>query len=170
VPQQLYPQGKSPQYPLDWRLGGPQSQSGHGVEEENSQSLMWIEPRSCDHPACSQSLYQLNYPGSSNYSSGNIIEKVKVKLPLCFNWAPRNEGVLGEWRYSSTHSLTSALDGRGQLHVPAALPPRGKGPGTHWIGRWVNARAVLDAVVKKKIPCPRRGSNHRTPMIHWNMS
>jgi hypothetical protein len=32
-------------------------------------------------------------------------------LSLCFNWAPRHEGVLGERRYSSTHSLTSALDG-----------------------------------------------------------
>jgi hypothetical protein len=30
--------------------------------------------------------------------------KVKVKLSLCFNWAPRHEGVLGKWRYSSTHS------------------------------------------------------------------
>jgi hypothetical protein len=37
--------------------------------------------------------------------------KVKVKLFLCFNWAPRHEGVLEEWWYSSTHSLTSALDG-----------------------------------------------------------
>jgi hypothetical protein len=27
--------------------------------------------------------------------------KVKVKLSLCFNWAPRHEGVLEEWRYSS---------------------------------------------------------------------
>jgi hypothetical protein len=34
-----------------------------------------------------------------------------VKLSLCFNWAPRHEGVLGEWSYSSIHSLTSALDG-----------------------------------------------------------
>jgi len=23
---------------------------------------------------------------------------------LCFNWAPRHEGVLWAWRYSSTHS------------------------------------------------------------------
>jgi hypothetical protein len=30
--------------------------------------------------------------------------KVKVKLSLCFKWAPRHEGILGEWRYSSTHS------------------------------------------------------------------
>jgi hypothetical protein len=36
---------------------------------------------------------------------------LKVKLSLCFNSAPRHEGVLGEWRYSSTHSLTSALVG-----------------------------------------------------------
>jgi len=27
------------------------------------------------------------------------------------NQAPRHEGVLGKWRYSSRHSLTSALDG-----------------------------------------------------------
>jgi hypothetical protein len=48
-----------------------------------------------------------------------------VKLSLCFSWAPRHEGVLGEWRYSSSHSLTSALDfmvwcsvkTQGQLYV-----------------------------------------------------
>jgi hypothetical protein len=33
----LYPQGKSPWYPLDRRLGGPQSRSGRGREEKNSQ-------------------------------------------------------------------------------------------------------------------------------------
>jgi hypothetical protein len=40
--------------------------------------------------------------------------KVKVKFFLCFlffSLAPRHEGVLGKWRCSSTHSLTSALDG-----------------------------------------------------------
>jgi hypothetical protein len=38
-------------------------------------------------------------------------EGKKVKLSLCSHRAPRHEGVLGEWRYSFTHSLTSALDG-----------------------------------------------------------
>jgi len=38
-----------------------------------------------------------------------------------FNRAPRHEGVLGEWMYSSTRSLTLALDG-GQWS--AALFPR----------------------------------------------
>jgi hypothetical protein len=33
----LYSQGKSPWYTLDRRLGGPQSRSGHGGEEKNSQ-------------------------------------------------------------------------------------------------------------------------------------
>jgi hypothetical protein len=33
-PRPLYPQGKSPWYPLDRRLGGPQSQSGYGGEEK----------------------------------------------------------------------------------------------------------------------------------------
>jgi hypothetical protein len=46
TPRLLYPQGKSPRYPLDRRLGGPQSRSRRGVEEENSQHLPEIEPRS----------------------------------------------------------------------------------------------------------------------------
>jgi hypothetical protein len=30
TPRQLYPQGKRPWYPLDRKLGGPQSRSGRG--------------------------------------------------------------------------------------------------------------------------------------------
>jgi hypothetical protein len=44
MPQPLYPQGKSPWYPLDRRLGEPQSWSGHGGEEKNSQPLPGLEP------------------------------------------------------------------------------------------------------------------------------
>jgi hypothetical protein len=44
VPQPLYPQGKSPWYPLDRRLGGPQSRSGRGGDEKNSQTLPGLEP------------------------------------------------------------------------------------------------------------------------------
>jgi len=39
----LYPQGKSPWYPLDGRLGGAQRRSGHGGEEKNSQPPPGIE-------------------------------------------------------------------------------------------------------------------------------
>jgi hypothetical protein len=43
TPRQLYPQGKNRRYPLD-RLGGPQSRSGRGGEEQNSQPPPGIEP------------------------------------------------------------------------------------------------------------------------------
>jgi len=43
VSGQLHSQGKSPWYPLDRRLGGSQTQSGHGGEEENSQALPGLE-------------------------------------------------------------------------------------------------------------------------------
>jgi hypothetical protein len=39
----LYPQGKSPRYPLDRRLGGLQSRSGRCSEEKNSQPPPGIE-------------------------------------------------------------------------------------------------------------------------------
>jgi len=35
TPRPLYPQGKSPWYPLDRRLGGPQSRSGRDGDEKN---------------------------------------------------------------------------------------------------------------------------------------
>jgi hypothetical protein len=53
----------------------------------------------------------------------------------------------------------------GQPHAPAALPPKERTSGTHWIGGWVGPRAVLDAVVKRRIPSPRRESNPRTPIV-----
>jgi hypothetical protein len=83
-----------------------------------------------------------------------------------FNLPPRHEGVLGEWRYSSTHSLTSALDGGEWLALRLGrFTPRERAPRTHWIGGWVGPRAVLDAVVKRKIPSSRREWNPRTPIV-----
>jgi hypothetical protein len=40
-----------------------------------------------------------------------------------------------------------------------------RAPGTDWIGGWLGPRAVLDVVVKRKIPSPRRESNPRTPIV-----
>jgi hypothetical protein len=37
-----------------------------------------------------------------------------------------------------------------------------RAPDTHWIGDWVGPRAVLDTVVKRKIPNPRRESTQKT--------
>jgi hypothetical protein len=49
--------------------------------------------------------------------------------------------------------------------IPRQLYPRERAPGTHWIGSWVGPRAVLDAVVKRKIPSPHRELNRRTPIV-----
>jgi hypothetical protein len=43
APGALFPKGMSPPYPLDRRLGGPQSRSGWGGEEKNSQPLTGLE-------------------------------------------------------------------------------------------------------------------------------
>jgi hypothetical protein len=90
---------------------------------------------------------------TSQYQTSGPPLKVNVKLSLCFNWAPRHESVLGKWSYSSTHSLTLALDGGEWLaSCPGSFTPKERTPGTHWIGGWVGPRDVLDAVVKRKIP------------------
>jgi hypothetical protein len=67
---------------------------------------------------------------------------------------------------SSTHSLTAALDGGEWSALRSGrVTPMKRVPGTHWTGVWVGPRAVLDAVVKRKIPSPPRESNHRNPIV-----
>jgi hypothetical protein len=51
VPTALYPPGKEPGSPLDRRLGGPQSRSGHRGYRKNPLPLLGIEPRSPCRPA-----------------------------------------------------------------------------------------------------------------------
>jgi hypothetical protein len=106
----------------------------------------------------------------SGHINSQIIKpyvKVNVKVKsLCFNWAPHHEGAVGEWRHSSTHYSTSVLDGgEWSASRPGRFTPTERAPGTHWIGGRVSPRAVLDAVVKRKIPSPRREWNSRTPIV-----
>jgi len=90
----------------------------------------------------------------------NIIKGKCKRQNLPYN-RPRRHGVGGgEKRYSSTLSLTSALDGvSGQRKTPAALP-QGKRPCTHYIGGWVSPRAGLDRCGKSR---PHRDSIPGTP-------
>jgi hypothetical protein len=55
--------------------------------------------------------------------------------------------------------------GKWSASRPGRFTPRERAPGTHWIGGWVGPIAVLDAVVKRKIPSRRRESNPRTPIV-----
>jgi hypothetical protein len=59
-------------------------------------------------------IFKPTIENESLYEKGsNNGDNVRLKLSLCFNCAPRYEGVLGELRYSSTHSLISA---RSDIH------------------------------------------------------
>jgi hypothetical protein len=53
----------------------------------------------------------------------------------------------------------------GQLYAPAALLRGGRSVCTHWVGGCVGPRAILEAVVKRIIPGPRRESNPRIPLV-----
>jgi hypothetical protein len=69
-------------------------------------------------------------------------------------------------RCIAPHSLTSALDaGEWSASRPGLFTNRERAPGTLWIGGWVGPRAVLDAVVKRRILSSRRETNPRTPIV-----
>jgi hypothetical protein len=50
----------------------------------------------------------------------------------------------------------------GQLHAAESLLPKKRATDTHWIGDWVDSRAGLDAVFKRKIPNPCQDSNFKS--------
>jgi hypothetical protein len=91
----------------------------------------------------------------------NCKGKGKVRV---LNQATRHEDVLGvgciapcildlgtRWRWAASR--------------PGRFNPRERAPSTYWLEGWVGPRAVLDTVVKRKIPSPRRESNPRTPIV-----
>jgi hypothetical protein len=76
--------------------------------------------------------------------------------------------------YNSTHSVTFALNGcEWSASRLGRFTPKGRAPRTHWIGSWVGPRAILDTVVKRKIPSPCWDSNPSLTSIecqinnHW---
>jgi hypothetical protein len=80
TPRPLYLLGKSLWYPLDRRLGGPQSWSGRGSEEKNSQP-----PQGIDHRT------PIVQPVPQRYTDGDmrleiykkvLVEKLEGKRPL----------------------------------------------------------------------------------------
>jgi hypothetical protein len=73
---------------------------------------------------------------------------------------------MGEQRYSSTHSLTSALDGgEWSASWPGRFTPRERDPDSHWIGGWMGHRTGMDTVSKRKIPSPCRDLNPDHPIV-----
>jgi hypothetical protein len=128
-----------------------QSLPGRGSEEKFCPCWK-SKPR---HLPRSHSPYWVTYPDAS---------VIIIKLSLCLT-KHHSMKAYWEWRYN-TYSLTSALDGgEWSASRPGRFTPRERAPGTHCIGGWVGSRAVLDAVVKRKIPSSRREWNLRTPIV-----
>jgi hypothetical protein len=75
-----------------------------------------------------------------------------------------NEGVLGSGGIAP-RIFWPRNGGEWSASRPGYFTPRERALGTHWIGGWVGPRAVLNAVVKRKIPSPCRESNPRTPTV-----
>jgi hypothetical protein len=94
----LYPQGKSPWYPLDMRLGGPQSRCGCGGEENESHRCpcrkskpgrpahsQYIDGRSCKARDVSEneSCGRTDMHDNPNISSGFV-------LSVCYTGEAKN--------------------------------------------------------------------------------
>jgi hypothetical protein len=94
-------------------------------------------------------------------------QKGILVVPVIFlHWEVRHEGVLAEWKYRCTYSLTSVLDGgEWSASRPDRFTLREEALSAHWIVGWVGPRSGLDAVTKRKFLSPRRESNPRTPII-----
>jgi hypothetical protein len=73
----LYRQGKSPWYPLDMKLGEPQSRSGRSGEEKNSQPLSVLQPP----------FIQLAVQCYTTEPSGSYVVSVRISFRL-FNSNP----------------------------------------------------------------------------------
>jgi hypothetical protein len=76
-PGHFTPQGKSLWYPLDRRLDGLQSRSGHGGEEKNSQLLPGLET------PIIQPIAQRHTTELSQLPLKGNIHEIKVKFSLC---------------------------------------------------------------------------------------
>jgi hypothetical protein len=86
TPRPLNTQGNSPRYPLDRRLGGPQSRSGRGGEEKNSQPPPGIEPLNPDRPARNPALYRLSYHYESELERNVCLSPSRLLRLLVFQF------------------------------------------------------------------------------------
>jgi hypothetical protein len=133
---------------LSWKKGTSlirRRKQNHKITGKYS-PLLFLVFCSCKCDSCS--LSEWVYQTHKLHSGESKVVPVLKEAPL-------HEGVLGEWRYSPTHSLTSVLNGGAwSASRPGCFNRRETAHGAHGIGGWGGgARTILDAVVKK-FPAP----------------
>jgi hypothetical protein len=124
TPRPLYPQGKSPQYPLDRRLGGSQCRSLRRGEEKILDPI-GTRTLTLGRPAFSQSLYRLRYPGS--YCC--LALKEGKAIPVTGPGGQQNCETL-RLRHFLYNRLTDCSEVLSLKHRPSFTPR--KIPGTHF--------------------------------------
>jgi hypothetical protein len=111
TPRPLYPQGKHPWYPLYRKLGGPQTRSGRGSQEKNSQLLPGIEPPIIQ-PVFQCYTTELTWQGDFHYS--RFSDATSRGITLLFNSRPTFSSTMylavpftwrREWRQLVEHHL-----------------------------------------------------------------
>jgi hypothetical protein len=88
----LYPQEKIPWYPLDRRLGGPQSRSGGGGEEKNSQPLLGLSFSKVDSSGFflleAYKIHSLSEKKKCKMSVECVTESSELQSVLPMKWLP----------------------------------------------------------------------------------
>jgi hypothetical protein len=113
TPRPLYPQVKSPCHTLYRRLGGPQSWSGRGSEEKNSQLLTGFKP-----PIIQPVVYVIirNQPLDEWFHVEWLFQAVKASL---FLWNARNHD-----RIVRTSPMDSVYSHLNQVNIFTSRCPR----------------------------------------------
>jgi hypothetical protein len=57
---------------------------------------------------------------------------------------------MGEWMYNPYFFTSALAGGEWSASRPGRFTPGKEPPGTHWVGGWVDPRAGLDGVEKRK--------------------
>jgi hypothetical protein len=165
------PQGKSPWYPLNRRLGGPQSRSGCPHRESNPRTpiVQPVAQRYTDWAITALFMFKVNYINVKlscyifKYFFFTFYNISVLVIPSCENYlrltiTPRWH--VGDVEVKLHPFLTSPLDG-GECSILCTncFIPEERDPITNWIVGWVVPRAELDVMVKRDTPpLPETGS------------
>jgi hypothetical protein len=113
TPRKLYPQGKSPQYPLDRRLGGAQSRSWRGGEER--------DPCTCQEssPQCSHYTDWATRTKSVNSRSSHLHDNLSDWCSSWFLNSKITEGLIRSWYENCCQTPFQRVDRK----LPCTLCP-----------------------------------------------
>jgi hypothetical protein len=90
-----------------------------------------------------------------------LLWRSQKNSPIIHLWRYRRRGCIAPTQCRPRHEIWVS----GQGHVPAALCPGEKTPGTHCTGGWEGPRAGMDTEARGKISYPCRGSNIDCPVV-----